>query len=78
MCVCVGGCLYSLHAPTYVFPSVRIYVVFLGGNEGLAFLQEECLLEVFTADSYFLRTVGCRKLKLSKSQWKEMNPIGVF
>lgn len=77
--VCVCGWVLVFTACTYICFTICAHICgFFGENEGLAFLQEECLLEVFTADSYFLRTVGCRKLKLSTSQWKEMNPIGVF
>ncbi len=63
VCVCVGECVGrsvpALHAHTYVFPSVSV-CVFLGETKGLEFLQEECLLKVFTADSYFIRRVGCK------------------
>lgn len=54
-----------MYPHTYVFPSVRIFMLFFGGFfVGLAFLKEECLLKVFTADSYFMRRVGCRNLRV--------------
>lgn len=43
----------------HMFFHLYICVVSSGGVVGLAFLQEECLLNVFTADSYFIRRVGC-------------------
>lgn len=64
MWVAVCMCCMHIHMSSHL----RAYVwFFLGGekNVGLAFLQEERLLKVFTADSYFIRRGGCRKLKCS-------------
>lgn len=78
--VSVGGCVHVLHARTYVFPSVSICMFFFFFREtsGLAFLQEECLLKVFTADSYFIRRVCCRKLKRSIGTGRETISLGGF
>lgn len=71
--------MHVLHAPT-VHMSFHLcaYVWLLGETVGLAFLQEECLGKVFTADSYFIRRVGCRKLKCSIGTGREMISVGGF
>lgn len=49
------GCLHVLHV--WVF-------FFFRGTLGPAFLQQECLLEVFTADSCFIRMRMLQRAKV--------------
>lgn len=72
MCVC------PLHADTYVFPSVSICVVLAVGAWALHSYKRSASLKVFTADSYFMRRVGCRKLKRSTGIRREIISIGGF
>lgn len=63
-----------MHVPparTYAFPSASMCGLF-GEISGLTFLQEECLLKVFTADGYFVRRVCSRKLKCSTGKGRDI------